>query len=153
MKKLLVVFCPICDTSPLMKSFFLPILSAAIFLAAIHASGGITESNDLLGGCRVYSVTVENKFDSGKETLIYDGYVSGFNLRNLRVDFDTRLVYVDLEGVVRLGFNQFPAGRRTWISPKQENFQALLNSVNRSIFFFNKACVTPFGQILWMKYE
>ena len=133
------------------KSTFL--LLAFGILASINAEGGITQSNEIQGGCRVYSVPFENKFDPRNETLIYAGYVSGFNLRNLRIDFDSRIVYVDLEGVVRLGFNQFPAGKETWISPKQENFNAILNAVNRSYFFFYKACVTPAGQILWVKYE
>lgn len=134
------------------KTAFLFFLAFGL-LTAFNAQGGIAQSNEIQGGCRVYSIPFENKFDPRNETLIYEGPVSGFNLRNVRIDFDSRVVYVDLEAVVRLGFNQFPAGKKTWISPKQENFQALLNSINRSFFYFYKACVTPAGQIMWVKYE
>ncbi len=108
-------------------------------------------SHDSKAGCAVYRITSSENPLLKTETLVSESHVSGFALRNAAVDFDSRAVRLEIIAVIRIGFNERPAGSSTWISASQPNFHTLLNSLNRTVFLFSKACVAPSGQILWVE--
>jgi len=127
-------------------SFF----SVAIVLATSNSSfAGIALSRDSKSGCDVYRITTTEYPVSKTEELVSDAYASGFSMRNATVNFESKSVKLDVVAVVRLGFNDRPAGSTTWISANQSNFNTLLNSLNRTVFLYSKVCVAPNGQILW----
>lgn len=124
---------------------------AALLLFSNSVLAGLALSHDTKAGCAVYRVTSTEQPLLKTETLISEAYVSGFALRNAAVDFDSRAVRLEIVAIVRFGFNERPAGTATWISASQTNFSTILNSLNRTVFLYSKACVAPSGQILWIE--
>jgi hypothetical protein len=122
---------------------------AALIAFSNSAFAGIALSRDAKAGCDVYRITTADHPPSKTEELISDALASGFSLRNANIDFDSKTVRIQAVAVVRLGFNDRPAGAATWISPGQPNFNELLNSLNRTVFLYSKVCVAPTGQIIW----
>lgn len=128
----------------------LSVFSFAALIAFSNAAfAGIALSRDAKAGCDVYRITTSDHPPTKTEELISDAYASGFALRNANVDFDSKIVRIQAIAVVRLGFNDRPAGASTWISPRQQNFNDLLNSLNRTVFLYSRVCVAPSGQIMW----
>jgi hypothetical protein len=126
------------------------ILSAAVLIFSSNiAFAGIALSRDAKSGCDVYRITTAEQPATKAEELISDAHASGFSMRNATVDFDSKIVKIQAVAVVRLGFNDRPAGAATWISPRQPNFNDLLNSLNRTVFLYSKVCISPTNQILW----
>lgn len=126
------------------------LFTVAILSSISHtAVAGIALSRDAKSGCDLYRITTEEQPVSKTEELVSNARASGFSMRNATIDFETKVVRLQAVAIVRIGFNDRPAGASTWISPQQQNFNALLNSLNKTVFLFSKVCVAPTGQILW----
>jgi len=122
---------------------------AALITFSNAAFAGIALSRDAKAGCDVYRITTEDHPPSKTEALISDALASGFSFRHANIDFESKVVRIQVVAVVRLGFNDRPAGSATWITPRQQNFNDLLNSLNRTVFLYSRVCVAPTGQIIW----
>lgn len=118
------------------------IMVVASFLSSsLYAS--VVKGLDTQNSCDLYRVikpdTILKK--TTNEEVIFAKEVYGLSIQDLEINFDNREVSVQPKINVLLGLNRNLTEDKMIISSNHENFNFLINQINRKIYLFEKICI------------
>lgn len=128
-------------------------LSVLIFtlLASSSAFCEIVKTYDSDKNCFLYQVA--NRDDHGHASeageVISDESLYGFAFKDMEVDFKNNVVRLNVIKSIVLGFNKPLMREKSVISPKNDQFNFLINQLNRTIMLFEKVCITQDNQVIY----
>lgn len=125
-------------------------------VSARFAHADIVREADTAQRCYLYQGAVRDekgqiKISEG-QTVFSNNDIYGFSLENMTVDFKSQLVYVDVVQNIIWGFDKPLLPARIAINPKNEQFNFLINQLNRSIMLFEKVCITGNNELIYAKF-
>ena len=130
-----------------MKKFILITLSA--LLTSLNSFAEVVTSLDNENSCIVFRVPTEKLPIQTNEKLVIEKPVYGLSLKNAKVDFEKNLVEVDVLVRIVLGINFNLTKKPVVIKAENKNFEFLVNQLNRSVFLFDKVCITESNELVW----
>lgn len=120
-------------------------------LASSSAFCEIVKTYDSGKNCYLYQVANQN--DQGSVAadgeLVSDESLYGFGLKDMEVDFKNNVVRVNVIKSIVFGFNKPLMNEKSVISPKNDQFNFLINQLNRTIMLFEKVCITKDNQVIY----
>lgn len=123
--------------------------SVILILASQFAFAGIVVSQDVEKKCQIHRATSPEMPAQPGETSI-DGRESyGFTLKNLVIDFDQKVVFVDVINRIVFGFDRVLTGKPVMIKASNPVFQQLINHLNFSIQVFDQVCLTDSNELVY----
>jgi hypothetical protein len=136
-----------------MKSFSVILLTLILSASSFAA---IVKSADKENNCTLYQVVAADENGNihleENQTIALSQDVYGMSFKNMEVDFDKKIVKVDAVANIILGFNKLVVPNKVILSPKNDQFNFLINQLNRKLFVFEKMCITKQNEVLYAKY-
>lgn len=130
------------------------ILASILFLVFSNAAfGEVLKSQDQDQHCTLYQVA--SKDENGQirispdQTVISDRTLYGFSFHNMEIDFQNKLVFVDIVQNIVLGFDRPLLNHKGVISANNKSFNFLINQLNRSVIIFEKVCIAEDFSIVY----
>ena len=124
-----------------------------IFLLVLSASftsfGAVVTSHDTKHSCVVYRATSEETPKLAEEGVVEPRNVYGFTMKDIQIDFDTKIVSVEITKRVVFAFDRPLLEERVYIKASNPNFKYLVNQLNRDLFTFEKVCVSSQNELIW----
>lgn len=129
----------------------LTILSTVV---ATSAFASVVKGHDEQNGCDLYRVisadnTGKTKLKSG-DIIIFPKEVYGLSFQDLEINFDNREAQVQIMMNIIMGINRPLINSKTIISPEHQDFNFLINQLNRKVSLFEKVCIND-GKIVYAK--
>jgi hypothetical protein len=135
------------------KSFALFFLSIILTSSSFAA---IVKSADKEKNCTLYQVIAAD--DNGNipldenQTVVISRDVYGMTFQNMEIDFDKKIVKVDAVANIILGLNKLLVPNKVVLSPNNDQFNFLINQLNRKIFVFEKMCISKKNEVIYANY-
>lgn len=133
------------------KSLFLALFATLIQGAALAS---VVKGYDTEKGCDLYRViqaeTNGNYKPGVGEVIIYSKEVYGLSFQDMEINFDAREVLVQPTMNIIMGANRPLTATKSIISSDHQDFNFLINQLNRKIYVFEKICIGE-GKIVYAK--
>ncbi|MFN8846727.1 MAG: hypothetical protein ACK5V3_05250 [Bdellovibrionales bacterium] len=126
------------------KSLFL-----LVSFLSLYSQADIVTSHDAKNNCTAYRIPRDSKPIQSDEKLFIEKPVYGLSLQNAKVNFENKTVEVDILVRIVLGLNSNLTTKPVTIKPENKNFEFLLNQLNRSVFLFEKVCISETNELIW----
>jgi hypothetical protein len=130
------------------KTSLYSFLLSFIFMTS-HSLASVVTSQDTAAECTIYRTTSPEAPAQVGEQEVDPREVYGFSLINMTVDFDAKLVRVDMLKRVVLGFDRVMNEKPLTIKQGNPNFLFLINHLNRDLHIFEKFCLTADHELAW----
>lgn len=130
------------------KTFF--VLLLAMFTTSSFAS--VIKGLDKDNKCTLYRIenTSSVKLASG-EVIINKKDAYGISFTNMEINFDTREVLVQPIINIMLGINVPLIPNKAIIPENHNDFNFLINQLNRKLYVFEKVCIDDNGKVVYAK--
>jgi hypothetical protein len=128
------------------------LISLGVILLSLNSLAEVVTSLDPENSCTVFRVPRENKPIQSGESVLIQKPVYGLSLKNAKVDFENNLVEVDVLVRIVMGFNFNLTQKPVIIKPENKNFDFLVNQLNRTVFLFEKVCISNSNELLWASF-
>lgn len=132
------------------------LLGTLLTLFATSTFASVVKGYDKESGCDLYRVIqkdatgkIKNKQKSG-EVIIYAKEVYGLSFQEMEINFDNREVLIQPTMNVILGINRPLTSAKVVLSSEREDFNFLINQLNRKVSLFEKICIND-GKIVYAK--
>lgn len=136
-----------------MKSFSVILLTLILSASSFAA---IVKSADKENNCTLYQVVAADENGNipleENQTIALSQDVYGMSFQNMEVDFDKRIVKVDAIANIILGFNKVFVPNKVILSPKNDQFNFLINQLNRKLLVFEKVCISKQNEVIYANY-
>jgi hypothetical protein len=86
------------------------------------------------------------------QTVVISRDVYGMTFQNMEIDFDKKIVKVDAVANIILGLNKLLVPNKVVLSPNNDQFNFLINQLNRKIFVFEKMCISKQNEVIYANY-
>jgi hypothetical protein len=123
-----------------------------VFTIGLFAQADVVTSSDAKNNCTVYRIPKESKPLQADEKLLIERPVYGLSLHNAKIDFEKKLVEVDVLVRIVFGINFNLNSKPVIIKPENKNFEFLVNQLNRSLFLFEKVCISESNELVWASF-
>lgn len=138
----------------------LPLIALSFGLFS-SAQAMITQQADTQNNCELYSVVNYERNAAGEyvlsrelregERVVDERTHYGLELKNLTIDFDRRSASFEVLSQVAFGRNRSLVGedQKVSVSADNEQFDMLVNQVNRKLFVMNSICIDRDQQVIY----
>lgn len=139
-----------------MKIFTLLNVAFLLLISTTPAHAFIAKSYDENEACDLFRVVrsdengIPGKMEIN-ETLYLKNEVFGLSFKDMEIDFEKRLVKVQPVAVVILGYNIPLTFEKVAIMETNNDFNFLINQINRKLFVFEKVCINRHNQISYAR--
>lgn len=131
-------------------------LASLILLSSLSAFSDVVKSEDLENHCTLYELGTRDEAGVTQlkegQTLVSKNNLYGFSLKDLEVDFESKVVKVNLIQNIVFGFNKSLFPEKVTITPENKDFSFLINNLNRVIHLFDRVCVTSENKLVYAKF-
>jgi hypothetical protein len=136
-----------------MKSLSIILLT---FILSASSFAAIVKSADKEKNCTLYQVVAADENGNipleDNQTIALSHDVYGMSFQNMEIDFDKRNVKVDAIANIILGFNKLLVPNKVALSPKNDQFNFLINQLNRKLLVFEKVCISKQNEVIYANY-
>ncbi len=129
-------------------------LLALMTLLSAATQASVVKGRDAENSCDLYRVVSADP--SGKivrnanEVIIYAKDVYGLSFQDMEINFDNREVLVQPTMNIVMGLNRPLTSTKAIIPADHQNFNFLINQLNRKLYVFEKICMDN-GKIVYAK--
>lgn len=135
-----------------MKKSLLLLAWVTLFTSSSFAS--VVKGHDEENMCVLYRVAQADINGQIKlnpnEVIISAKEVYGFSFQEMEIDFDRREVLVQVTMNIVMGINRPLLGSKTTLSSDHQDFNFLVNQLNRKVSLFEKICIND-GKVIYAK--
>lgn len=135
-----------------MKKSLLLLACVTLFTSSSFAS--VVKGHDVENMCVLYRVAQADSNGQIKlnpnEVIISAKEVYGFSFQEMEINFDNREVLIQVTMNIVMGINRPLLENKTIISSEHQDFNFLLNQLNRKVSLFEKICIND-GKIIYAK--
>lgn len=130
------------------------ILMIGLLSLSVTAQSAVVKSYDTVHGCNLYRVVEtdnENQLKiNSDDVVIYPKAVYGLSLSELEIDFNNREAKAQIYMNVVLGLNRTLVSKKSVVEADNEQFNLIINQVNRKLYLMEKICLTSENKISYV---
>ena len=127
---------------------------ALTFCSASFAA--IVKSKDDINNCTLFQVIQPdengNIQTAENQSVVFSNDTYGMSFQDMEINFEKREVLVQPMVNIILGLNKQLIGSKAIISAKNDQFNFLINQLNRKILVFEKICIAKNNEIIYANY-
>lgn len=135
-----------------MKKSLLLLAWVTLFTSSAFAS--VVKGYDEEKTCVLYRIAQADSDGQIKlkpnEVIVSAKEVYGFSFQAMEIDFDSREVLVQVTMNIVMGINRPLLGNKTILSSDHQDFNFLVNQLNRKVSLFEKICIND-DKIIYAK--
>lgn len=135
-----------------MKKSLLLLAWVTLFTSSAFAS--VVKGYDEEKTCELYRIAQADSDGKIKlepnEVIVSSKEVYGFSFQSMEIDFDSREVLVQVTMNIVMGINRPLLGNKTILSSDHQDFNFLVNQLNRKVSLFEKVCIND-NKIIYAK--
>lgn len=130
------------------------LLCALMTLLFTTAQAAVVKGHDSENACDLYRVvsadTTGKIARKSNEVIVYAKEVYGLSFQDMEINFDKREVLVQPIMNIVMGLNRPLIPTKAVIPADHEDFNFLINQLNRKLYVFEKICIDD-GKIVYAK--
>lgn len=129
-------------------------IALSTVLVSTTALSAVVKSYDSERNCDLYSVVQPDEKGKIKlkptEVITYSKEVYGLSFQDMEINFENREVSITPVMNVVLGLNRSLTASKVSISADNEEFNFLINQLNRKLYVFEKVCISE-NKVIYAK--
>lgn len=134
------------------SAFTFVFLSIMAFNSTNSLQAAVVMSKDVVDKCENFRVTTDLTPKKQNEVMILDKDVYGLSTQNQEIDFENRVLKVDLMALVVFGLNRNLKGDKIRITDGHPEFINFSNQLNRKIMLLEEVCLSKNNEVIKFKY-